>query len=183
VYGFIKLTSFNSQNYYPEILGAMYFINTGLLFKAAWTVCKAFLDDKTKKKIITLGKDYKKKILEHVDIANLPSFVGGECTCEPYGCLYSFAGPWNKEGKVNLDLEEIKKQNEMLASEEKKTDEDGEDDEEREKLDQLAAQLNENMNLSKGQKENAKFKMENQNADADGETPINTQENGGDLDV
>jgi len=34
------------------------------------------------------------------------------------------------------------------------------------------------MSLSKGQKDNAKYKMENQVNDAEGETPINTQENG-----
>lgn len=66
VYEFIKLTSAVGQNYYPEILGQMFIVNAGFLFKAAWTVIKAFLDDKTKKKITSIGKDYPKKLLLHV---------------------------------------------------------------------------------------------------------------------
>ena len=66
VYEYIKTTLTATQNYYPEMLGQMYIINSNLVFKGAWAVIKPFLDDKTKSKIILSGKDYKKKLLEHV---------------------------------------------------------------------------------------------------------------------
>lgn len=38
-----------------------------------------------------------KKLKELVDMDNLPSFLGGNCTCPHVkgGCLYANAGPWN----------------------------------------------------------------------------------------
>lgn len=66
VYDHLKTTLTATQNYYPEMLGQMYIINSNLVFKGAWAVIKAFLDDKTKTKIIFSGKEYKKKLLEHV---------------------------------------------------------------------------------------------------------------------
>lgn len=181
-YNFLKLTSMNSQNYYPEILGQLYVVNAGILFKAAWSVCKAFVDEKTKKKITTLGSDYKKKLLEHVDAANLPHFLGGECKCEPYGCIFSNAGPWNTGDTVEVSPELIQAQLKMTSNSEETTEEaeapvnveEDLDGDEKEKLEELSKQLNENMDLAKGHKENAKFKMENQVVE--GETPINTQE-------
>jgi hypothetical protein len=96
-YNFVKMITSISQNYYPETLGQMFILNAGFLFKAAWTVCKAFLDKNMRKKVTTLGSDYKKQLLELVDEQNLPKFLGGSCKCEPLGCLYSNAGPWNKD--------------------------------------------------------------------------------------
>lgn len=187
-YGFLKLTSHNSQNYYPEMLGQMIVVNAGLLFKAAWSVCKAFVDEKTRKKVTTVGSDYKKKLLEHVDPANLPAFLGGECTCQPYGCLFSSAGPWGEDEKIEITPEDFKVQQKLIASSEDPTedtenvnlenldlDDEDQDPEDKERLAELSKQLNEGMNLSKGQKENTKFKMES-NVELEGETPINTQE-------
>ena len=53
---------------------------------------------------------------------------------------------------------------------------DDSDEDDKERLAELSKQLNENMSLAKGQKENAKFKMQEGTAYDDGETPINTQE-------
>lgn len=66
VYDYLKTTLTTTQNYYPEMLGQMYIINSNLVFKGCWAVIKAFLDDKTKAKIIFTGKEYKKKLLQHV---------------------------------------------------------------------------------------------------------------------
>ena len=63
---------------------------------------------KLKKKLILSGAIFKKKLLEHVDAANLPEVFGGTCTCAPYGCIYSNAGPWNKEGKVEMNMDVLK---------------------------------------------------------------------------
>lgn len=66
IYRLVGATTSVNQNYYPEILGQMYIINTGFAFKAAWTVVKAFLDEKTRKKMISCGKDYLKKLIKEV---------------------------------------------------------------------------------------------------------------------
>jgi hypothetical protein len=182
IYSFLKLTSFSSQNYYPEILGQLYIVNTGLLFKAAWSVCKAFLDEKTKKKIITVGSDYKKKLLEHIEPDNLPKFLGGNCECLPSNCMYSNAGPWS-DGEpimINPQLIELKLNDNYVEPNENPDERDeifdliDEDDLDKQSLEELSKQLNEKMNLSKGQRENTKFKLERQIND--GETPINTEE-------
>ena len=82
------------QNYYPESLGESFIINAGFVFKCLFTVVKAFLDSKTKSKIKVYGGDYMKPLLERVDIENIPKILGGKCTCEPEGCLFSREGPW-----------------------------------------------------------------------------------------
>jgi hypothetical protein len=191
-YGLLKIISQISQNYYPETLGQLFIINTGLVFKAAWAVCKGFLDEKTRSKILALGKDYKKKLFEFADPENVPKIVGGECVCEPYGCLYSDAGPWNKENKVevkiNPDMLIIKKNNEEFATEDNgeevndidlNNDVNNDDnlnnnEGDKDKLDELSNQLSENMKLSKGQEESVKARLEQ--LGYDGATPVNTQD-------
>ncbi len=183
LYEFLKLTSTQSQNFYPEILGQLYIINSGLLFKAAWAVCKSFVDEKTRKKISTFGSDYKKKLFEIVDPKNLPKSLGGECVCEPYGCMFSDAGPWNycKQAGVKVDKELLKQSEVELdnndgndcGNDKDNQNETEEDEENKERLAELSKQLSEGMNLSKGQAENTKFKFE---SGVDSETPVNTQE-------
>jgi hypothetical protein len=61
-----------------------------MVFNGVWAIAKNFVDEKTRKKINIIGGSYKKTLLENVDAQNLPSFLGGECTCEGLGgCLYS----------------------------------------------------------------------------------------------
>jgi CRAL/TRIO domain len=86
----IQLMSGVAQDNYPEILGATYIVNAPMVFNGVWAIAKNFVDEKTRKKINILGGGYKKTLLENVDAENLPSFLGGECTCEDLGgCLYS----------------------------------------------------------------------------------------------
>ncbi|CAB5366219.1 uncharacterized protein OCT59_017549 [Rhizophagus irregularis] len=43
------------------------------------------------KKVHICDKDFKKVLLEHIDAENIPSFLGGTCTCShmPGGCVPS----------------------------------------------------------------------------------------------
>lgn len=97
---FVKLASDLAQNYYPETLAKMFLINTSFFFSAVWTIVKAFIDEKTRNKISVEKSSYQKKLLEYIDEENLPSFLGGKCTCSHIegGCLYSDIGPWNTNG-------------------------------------------------------------------------------------
>lgn len=92
-----KLTH-TSQNYYPELLGHLFILNSNSVFKTIWYIIKGFIDERTKKKITIEGSDYLPKLLELIDIDNLPSFFGGNCNCLKYGgCIQSNIGPWNPE--------------------------------------------------------------------------------------
>lgn len=99
---FIKIASSIGQNYYPEMLGKMFMINTSTMFSFLWAIVKNFIDEKTRNKITVLKSDYHKQLLEFVDKDNLPTFFGGTCTCPniPGGCLFSDIGPWNPQGGI-----------------------------------------------------------------------------------
>ena len=105
VKGFVKLASDIGQNYYPEMLGSMWVINSGFFFKAVWAVVKGFADEKTRNKINLEGSSYAKKLLEVIDANNLPSILGGTCTCQHIegGCMYADIGPWNPNGGLTID--------------------------------------------------------------------------------
>ena len=50
-----------------------------------------------------LKSDYLDELLLYVDKDNLPSILGGNCTCShiPGGCMFSDIGPWNPTGGIN----------------------------------------------------------------------------------
>ena len=105
IYNFLNTQLSICQNYYPGILDGLYFVNTGLLFRALWSTCKYFYYEETRQKIKLLGFDYKPKLLEKVSPSNLPKFIGGECNCDPYGCIFSDAGPWNEDSEIKNDYD------------------------------------------------------------------------------
>ena len=82
----------------------MIWLNTSGKLKILWTSVKHFIDEKTRNKIQTLGdkNEYQSKLLEIVAKENLPSILGGTCTCSHIekGCLYSDIGPWNPRGGI-----------------------------------------------------------------------------------
>lgn len=88
-------------NYFPGILGGLYFVNTGFIFRGIWATCKYLYDAQTRNRIKLLGFKYKNELLNKVRAENLPKFIGGQCNCDPYGCLFSNAGCWNEEEIVN----------------------------------------------------------------------------------
>lgn len=81
------------QNYYPETMGKFYIINAPWVFSAVWSIIKPWLDPVTISKIDIL-KDGRKELLMQIPAQNLPSDLGGTCSC-PGGCSLSDAGPWN----------------------------------------------------------------------------------------
>ncbi|CAI2365923.1 unnamed protein product [Moneuplotes crassus] len=94
---FIKLAVNIGQDNYPEIMGKMLIVDSPLIFRGAWALISPFIDEKTRTKISILGGKYQKKLFEHVDPENVPSDLGGECTCsEDGGCYFSHKGPWNE---------------------------------------------------------------------------------------
>ena len=46
------------SNYYPEIMHEMLIINSPFMFRAAWTIFKPFIDEKTRKKIKIYGTKF-----------------------------------------------------------------------------------------------------------------------------
>ena len=82
------------ENYYPGMLGGLYFVNSGFIFRAVWSACKYFYKENTRKCIALLGFEYSDKLLRKINENNLPKFLGGNCNCEPYGCIFSDEGPW-----------------------------------------------------------------------------------------
>ncbi|KAL9085978.1 MAG: hypothetical protein Q9165_007340 [Trypethelium subeluteriae] len=93
VYGYVKMASAISQNYYPERLGKLYLINAPWGFSSVFSVVKGFLDPVTVNKIHVVGSTYQSELLSQVPKENLPVEFGGTCHCEG-GCMLSDAGPW-----------------------------------------------------------------------------------------
>jgi len=99
---FLNLATKLGQDYYPCNMEKMFLINTNKFFGLIYNIIKGLIDIKTRKKIEILGNDYKEKVLEFISPENLPTFLGGTCTCPqaPGGCLYCDIGPWNPVGKI-----------------------------------------------------------------------------------
>lgn len=78
---FIKLCAGHDQAYHPERMGRTIIVNAPWVFPFFWKLCSVFLDENTKKKIIVLGSDYKKKLRKFIPPQHLPEEYGGTCKC------------------------------------------------------------------------------------------------------
>ena len=78
-------------------MGQCFVVNAPMVFSALYAIIKGFLDERTRSKVRIIGANYQPILLEHIDAANLPEFLGGTCTCSHVegGCMNSNAGPWN----------------------------------------------------------------------------------------
>ncbi|CAF1996362.1 hypothetical protein YC2023_084958 [Brassica napus] len=92
---FMEIQKIDS-NYYPETLHRLFVVNANSGFRMLWLALKTFLDARTLAKVQVLGPNYLGELLEAIDPSNLPTFLGGNCTCSDRGgCLFSDEGPWN----------------------------------------------------------------------------------------
>ena len=81
-------------------LGKVAVINAPSTYAIIWNVMKPWLSKEIASKVDILGSDYKDVLLELIDAENLPTSLGGTCTCAGAGgCQFSGAGPW-QEGRV-----------------------------------------------------------------------------------
>ena len=90
---FTKIATKIAQDYYPEILGQLYIVNSGFMFRAIWSIVKGWIDKKTQKKIKIISGSGKKDLLKAIDADKLPVFLGGTCEDD----LRSDPGPWRQE--------------------------------------------------------------------------------------
>ena len=80
------------QEYYPEFLGDLMLVNAPWVFTAVWAVVSPMLGARTQRKVQVFGDSgYTARLLEYIDAASLPAFLGGDDTdlC-PCG-----TGPWS----------------------------------------------------------------------------------------
>ncbi|PSS04056.1 Phosphatidylinositol/phosphatidylcholine transfer protein [Actinidia chinensis var. chinensis] len=92
---FMEIQKIDSR-YYPETLHRLFIVNAGPGFRVLWKAIKVYLEPHTLAKIQVLGSNYTSNLLEVIDQSNLPTFLGGTCTCsDSGGCMLSDNGPWN----------------------------------------------------------------------------------------
>ncbi|TEB30663.1 CRAL/TRIO domain-containing protein [Coprinellus micaceus] len=89
-----------SQDYFPETMGQLAIVNSPSSFTMIWSMIKPWISKETAAKVDILGSDYSKVLLDLIDTDNLPSTLGGNCTCsESGGCSLSGVGPW-MDGRI-----------------------------------------------------------------------------------
>ena len=80
------------QEYYPEFLGDLLLVNAPWVFTAIWAVVSPMLGARTQRKVQVFGDSgYTQRLLEYIDAASLPTFLGGEDD----GICPSGTGPWS----------------------------------------------------------------------------------------
>jgi len=81
---FLKPVSGESLSLYPETLHATIIANAPwLVARAAWPLAKKFVHPVTQAKITVLGagQALTNKLLEFIDVSNIPPYFGGHCEC------------------------------------------------------------------------------------------------------
>lgn len=66
----------------PELLHRLIFIQSGYLMWSIWKVVELLIDERTKRKILFAGNDYKAALLELFDESQIPTFLGGSSPYE-----------------------------------------------------------------------------------------------------
>ena len=92
-----------SQKFYPEITKKVYVINAAMTFKAIWKLVKTVLDKNTVSKIVLLGTNYQKTLIDEIGAENLPVEYGGTCQ-DP---VNQPRGPWAEEWKKSVEQQKL----------------------------------------------------------------------------
>eukprot|EP00808_Paulinella_micropora_P028986 g31100.t1 len=79
--GHCKVTANIDQEYYPEVLGKLYFVNGPWIFHTLWNAFKPALDARTQDKVHILGEGFQQDLLAEFNAADLPPEYGGLCDC------------------------------------------------------------------------------------------------------
>jgi hypothetical protein len=74
---FIKMFINIMSNNFPEIMYKICVINAPWAFTAAWALVKPLLPERTVKKVVICGADYKSELLKLIDVENLLVSYGG----------------------------------------------------------------------------------------------------------
>ena len=99
VKAFIKTASDN----YPETIYKTYIINAPFIFRTVWAFIKAFLDERQVSKFKILGgqSDYLPKLLELMDLEDIPvQFGGKDETCDWAAEKGPWEGGWKEGGTM-----------------------------------------------------------------------------------
>ena len=75
---------------YPETLARLFIVNAPVIFRAARSIVKPLLQERTVDKVQIHGSNYSKALLDAIDESVLPHFLGGSldwhpCTHEDHG--------------------------------------------------------------------------------------------------
>lgn len=83
-------------------------VNAPSSFTFIWSIIKPWLAKETVEKFDILGSDYQEALLELIDAENLPTTLGGKCTCpDAGGCDLSGAGPWMDDRNTGIKVVNI----------------------------------------------------------------------------
>ncbi|GAU47469.1 hypothetical protein TSUD_90370 [Trifolium subterraneum] len=93
------------DDYYALNRGQTFIINASTEFWMKWNTVKYNFDPEVASKFHVLGNNYQTKLLEIIDASELPTYLGGTCTCaDQGGCLRSGKGPWKNPEILKMIL-------------------------------------------------------------------------------
>jgi hypothetical protein len=90
--------SYIAQNYFPETLGKMFFINVPIIFSLAWKLVKPWLHKNTRQRIQIYSSNGREEIQKVIDVENLHVIFGGKKN-EDYK---AHPGPWDDKFQKSL---------------------------------------------------------------------------------
>ncbi|RHY32062.1 hypothetical protein DYB32_002891 [Aphanomyces invadans] len=82
VFAVVKTITSLNQDHYPETLFKVLIVHAPFFFNAIYRIIQAFLPAAVRDKVEFCDRGH---LLDIVDAAHLPAFLGGTCTCEPLG--------------------------------------------------------------------------------------------------
>lgn len=108
---FTKIGTEITQNNFPEIMGNLYIINSGMFFSGIWKIISGWIDPVTRKKIIIISGSGKKQLKEIIDEETLPTFLGGKFE----GDIRKNPGPWKEALEKSFKNQTLKHHDQSLV--------------------------------------------------------------------